>query len=162
MNLNRGGWLILLTVLAAFLLTLVRAPAGSPEWLGWLRPAWIVLVVHYWAMQRPHRVGLIGTWIMGFFVDIVFADPLGLNGIVLATVTFVTWRFNERLRMYAVLQQSWVAAAMVLFGEGLRRLAHDQAQPWLPVTVLPAVTSMFLWPVVCILLGNLTRRFRVE
>ncbi len=162
MNLTRGGWLILLTVIAAFLLTLARAPVGSPEWLGWLRPGWIVLVVYFWAMEVPHRIGLISTWIMGFFVDIVFADPLGLNGIVLTTITFFTWRFHERLRMYAVLQQAWVAAAMVLFSEGARRLAHDQAQAWLPVTVLPAITSMFVWPAVYLLLGKLTQRFRVE
>lgn len=162
MNLARGGWLILLTVVAAFLLTMGRAPAGSPEWLGWLRPGWIVLIVYFWAMHVPHRMGLVTTWIIGFFVDIVYADPLGLNGIVLTGVTYVTWRFHERLRMYAVLQQAWVAAAIVLFGEGMRRLAHDQAQPWLPVTVLPAVTSMLIWPVLYHLLGKLAQRYRVE
>ena len=162
MRLDRGGWLILLTVLVAFLLTLVRAPVGSPDWLGWLRPGWLVLVVYFWAMQAPQRLGLVSVWILGFFADVAFADPLGLNGIVLTAVTFVTWRFHERLRMYAMLQQAWVASAMVLFSEGLRRLAHEQAQPWLPVTVLPAVTSMFVWPFVHVLLGKLSRRFRVE
>ena len=162
MNLTRGGWLILLSVIAAFLLTMARAPIGSPEWLGWLRPGWIVLVVYFWAMRVPHRIGLVSTWIIGFFVDIVHADPLGLNGLVLAVVTYVTWRFNERLRMYAVLQQAWVAAAMVLFSEGARRLGHGQAQAWLPVSVLPAVTSMIVWPAVTVLLGNLARRFQIE
>ena len=162
MNLNRGGWLILLTVIAAFLLTMARAPLGAPDWLGWLRPGWIVLVIYFWAMHVPQRIGLISTWIIGVFADIVYADPLGLNGLVLATVTFLTWRFHERLRMYAVLQQAWVAAAMVLLSEGARRLAHDQAHSWFPVTVLPVVISMFIWPAVYLLLGKLAQRFRVE
>ena len=162
MNLTRGGWLILLAVIASFLLTMARAPMGSPEWLGWLRPGWVVLVVYFWAMRAPHRIGLVSTWIMGFFADIVYADPLGLNGMVLTAITYVTWRFHERLRMYTVLQQASVAAAMVLFSEGARRLAHGQAQAWLPVTVLPALTSMIVWPAVYVLLGNLSQRFRVE
>lgn len=162
MNLTRGGWLILLTLTAAFLLTIARAPLGSPEWIGWLRPGWIVLVVFYWAMYVPHRVGLVSTWCMGFFADILFADPLGLNGAILATVTFATWRFHERLRMYAVIQQAGVAGALVLLSEGTRRLAHDQPGSWLPITVLPAVTSMLVWPVLHMLLRNLTQRNRVE
>ena len=162
MNLTRGGWLILLSVIAALLLTMARAPLGSPEWLGWLRPGWMVLAVYFWAMRAPHRMGLVSAWIAGFLVDVVHAEPLGLNGMVLSTVTFVTWRFHERLRMYSVLQQAWVAAAMVLFGEAARRLVHDHTQAWLPATVLPAVTSMIAWPAVSVLLGNLARRFRVE
>ncbi len=162
MNPTRGGWLILLTVIAAFLLTMLRAPIGSPEWLGWLRPGWIVLVLYFWAMQLPRRIGLVSTWIVGFLADVVHADPLGLNGIVLMTVTFVTWRFHERLRMYSGLQQALVAAAMVLFSEAARGLAHEQAQAWPAATLLPAVSSMMLWPALFLLLGNLARRFRVE
>ena len=162
MNLNRGRWLISLTIIAAFLLTMVRAPVGAPEWLGSLRPGWIVLIVYFWAMYAPHRIGIFSSWAIGFLVDVVHADPFGLNGLVLATVTFVTWRFHERLRLYAVLQQACVSAAMVLFSEGARRLAHEQAQPWLPVTVLPALISMFVWPFLHLLLGKLAQRYRVE
>ncbi len=162
MNRTRGGWLLLLTLVAAFLLTMARAPLGWPDWLAWLRPGWVVLVVFYWAMHLPHRFGLISTWCLGLFVDILFADPLGLNGMILAGVTFIAWRFHERLRMYAVVQQAGVAAAMVLLSEAIRRLAHEQGAAWLPMTVLPAVTSLLVWPAMHLLLRNLTQRYRVE
>ena len=162
MNLTRGGWLILLTLIIAFLLTMMRAPLGSPEWLGWLRPGWIVLVVFYWAMQVPHRIGLIAAWSIGLFADAVYADPLGLNGLVLASVAYVAWRLHERLRMYSVLQQAGVAAVLVLFSEAARRLAHGQMELWFWAMVLPTSISMILWPAVYLLLANLTQRIRVE
>ena len=162
MNFVRGGWFILLTLVAAFLLTMVRAPLAWPEWLAWLRPGWILLVVFFWAMRVPQRVGLISAWIVGLFADIVYADPLGLNGLVLATITYITWRFHERLRMYAVLQQAVVAGVLVLVSEGARRLAHGQLEPWLLATLLSAATSMLMWPAVQLLLGNLAQRIRVE
>ncbi len=160
---GRGGWLILLTLVAAFLLTMMRAPLGSPEWLGWLQPSWILLLVFYWVMRVPHRIGLFGAWMMGLFVDIVHADPLGLNGLVLASVACLTWRWHERLRMYSVLQQAGVVALLVLASEIMRRLAHGQgASAWLWATLLPAATSMALWPALCSLLGRLAQRIPVE
>ena len=162
MNLTRGGWLILLTLIAAFLLTMMRAPLGSPEWLGWLRPGWILLVVFYWAMRLPHRMGLISAWVMGLFADVVYADPLGLNGLILASVAYVAWRWHERLRMYSVLQQAGVAAILVLFSEAARRLAHAQGELWFWATVPPVVISMALWPFLYLLLSKLAQRIRVE
>ena len=57
MNFTRGGWLIPLTLVIAFLLTLARGPLSWPDWIGWLRPAWVVLVVSFWAMHFPQRMG---------------------------------------------------------------------------------------------------------
>ena len=162
MKIFRGGWLVLLTLAVAFLLTMVRAPLGWPDWLASLRPGWIPLVVFFWAMRVPHRVSLVNAWLAGLFADVVYADPVGLNGLVLASITYVTWRFHERLRMYAVLQQAVVAGALVLVGEGARRLAHGQMEPWLLAILLPVATSMLMWPAVQLLLGNLTQRIRVE
>ena len=41
MNPTQGGWLILATVVAALLLAVVHLPETWPQWLGWLRPAWV-------------------------------------------------------------------------------------------------------------------------
>lgn len=162
MNLARGGWLIVLTLIAAFLLTMMRAPLVFPEWLGWLRPGWIVLVVFYWTMRLPHRFGLIGAWVTGLFADALYVDPLGLNGLVLAVITYIAWRLHQRLRMYSVLQQAGVAALMVLLSEAARRVAHSQLQPWFWAMLLPAATSMILWPFLYTLLEKFSQRFRVE
>ena len=98
----------------------------------------------------------------GLFVDIAFADPLGLNGMVLATVVYVIWQIRQRLLMYAVLQQALVVSALVLFGEVVHRLAHDQADFLVPLALGPAVTSLILWPYLQAVLVNIARRFRVE
>ena len=158
----RGGWLILLTLVAAFLLTMARAPLSWPDWLALLRPGWIVLVVFFWVMRVPHRIGLISAWILGLFADVVYGDPLGLNGLALASITYVTWRFHERLQMYSVLQQAAVVGVLVLVSESARRLVHGQLEPWLWATLLPVLTSMALWPLLQYLLGNLTQRIRVD
>jgi len=132
--------------------------------LGWLRPAWVALVIFYWVMELPHRIGLIAAWVIGLFVDVLQADPLGLNGALLATITYVAWRFYERLRMYSVLQQGGVIFVLVLVGDLVRVLVNDVASArdlsW--AALVPAVVSLLIWPFVAVLLTRLRLQFRVE
>ena len=113
MNPTRGGWAILLTIFLAMLLSVVHLPESWPGWLGWLRPNWMLLVLFFWVMELPHRIGLIAAWFIGFLMDGLLGEPLGLNGLMLATATYITWRSFERLRMYSVLQQCGVVFLLV-------------------------------------------------
>lgn len=163
MNPTQGGWLILLTVAAAMVLAVVHVPETWPQWLGWLRPAWVALVIFYWVMELPHRIGLIAAWVIGLLVDVLQAEPLGLNGVLLAGITYVAWRFYERLRMYSVVQQCGVVFLLVLGSELIRLLVLDLVanRGWSWGVLLPALISMLLWPFVAVLLGRLRLQFRV-
>ncbi len=163
MNPTQGGWLILLTVMAAMALAVAHLPETWPQWLGWLRPAWVALVVFYWVMELPHRIGLIAAWVLGGLVDVLQAEPLGLNGLILAAITYVAWRFYERLRMYTLVQQGGVAFLLVLGAEVLRALVLEVAEgrSWSWGLVGPALASLLLWPFVALALTWLRLRFRV-
>lgn len=164
MNPTRGGWVILLSLGAAMLLAVVHLPEGSPHWIGWMRPNWPVLVVFYWVMALPHRFGMITAWITGLLVDALYADPLGVNGFCLAALTYVTWSFYERFRMYSVAQQAVVVFLLVLGTEGIRMaaqwLGRDGALTWW--IVVPALTSTLAWPFVAFVLGRVRLGLAVE
>lgn len=163
MNPTQGGWLILLTVAGAMILSIVHLPETWPQWLGWLRPAWVALVIFYWVMELPHRIGLIAAWTIGVLVDVLHAEPLGLNGVILAGITYVAWRFYERLRMYALAQQCGVVFLLVFAAELLRALVLDLVadRAWSWGLVGPAFISMLAWPFVAVLLTRLRVQFRV-
>jgi rod shape-determining protein MreD len=163
-NPTRGGWVILVTIALAMLLAVVHLPEGSPVWLGTLRPSWMVLVVFYWVMALPHRFGMISAWITGLLVDVLYADPLGVNGFCLAALTYITWSFYERFRMYSVAQQGVVVFLMVLGTEFIRMCAQwldrDSALSW--SIFLPAITSTVAWPLVALVLRRIRFQFSVE
>jgi rod shape-determining protein MreD len=163
-NPTRGGWVILLSLAVAMLLAVVHLPEGTPLWIGWLRPNWLVLVVFYWVMALPHRFGMISAWITGLLVDVLYADPLGVNGFCLAALTYVTWSFYERFRMYSVAQQAFVVFLLVLGTDGIRMaaqwIARDGQLTWW--IVLPAVMSTLAWPFVALLLGRVRLQLAVE
>ncbi len=164
MNPSQGGWVIFLTMLAAMLLMVVHLPQDWPGWLGWFRPNWLLLVLFFWVVEVPHRVGLITMWLTGFFVDVLLADPLGTNGLILAGVTYLAWRFFERLRMYSVLQQCVVLYVLIASAEILRFLVRglESDVEWNAGLFLIPMISMALWPVVYLLLLRLRTGLRVE
>jgi rod shape-determining protein MreD len=163
MNPMAGGWLILLSLAVAMLLAVVHLPETLPDWLGWLRPVWVALVLFYWVMELPHRIGLIAAWIVGLFVDVLQADPLGLNGALLAAITYFGWRFYERLRMYALLQQGSVIFLLLIGTESVRMLVlaliDGRGLSW--GVFGPPVMSLVAWPFVALVLDGLRRRVRV-
>ena len=163
MNPTQGGWLILLTVTVAMVLAVAHFPETWPQWLGWLRPAWVAMVVFYWVMELPHRIGLIAAWVLGALVDVLQAEPLGLNGVILAAITYVAWRFYERLRMYSVVQQCGVVFLLVLGAEGARVMVLSlvEGRAWSWGVFGPPLISLVLWPFLALILARLRLQFRV-
>lgn len=164
MNPSNGGWLIMLTVVAALILAVLHLPEAWPSWLGWLRPDWVAMVVFFWVLALPHRLGLVTAWLIGFLLDVLQAEPLGLNGLLLAAITYIGWRFYERLRMYSIAQQCGVVFLLVLGASAARMLAQDLIYDsgFSSVVLLPALTSMALWPFLFLLLDRLRAQARVE
>ena len=164
MNPANGGWVILLSLIVAMMLGVLHLPESWPNWLGWLRPNWLLLVVFFWVIELPHRTGLIAVWCVGMFVDVLYADPIGLNGFILASVTYIAWRSFERLRMYSVLQQSGIVFLLVLGAELLRvitlGLGSERSWGW-PVLITPFMT-MLVWPFVFLFLLRIRTGVRVE
>ena len=164
MNPINGGWVILLTLLFALVLSVFRLPDNWPDWLAWFRPSWVLIVLFFWVMELPHRLGLISAWLIGLLMDGLLAQPLGLNGFILASFTYITWRFFERLRMFSVVQQGGVLVLLILGAEVLRGLMLNLSDdlPFSFVFVAQALVSMLLWPFVYLFLMRLRTAARVE
>lgn len=164
MNPFQGGWVILASLAVAMVLSVVHLPEWWPQWLGWFRPAWMVLVVFYWVMALPHRVGLISAWCVGLLADVLFGDPLGVNGICLAALTFLTWSFYERFRMYSVAQQGALVFVVVLAMEIVRLFAQmfgrSGSLSWM--VLWTAIASTLAWPLVYLALRRVRRQFEVS
>ncbi|MDE0349525.1 MAG: rod shape-determining protein MreD [Gammaproteobacteria bacterium] len=150
MNPLRGGWLVGLTFFAAATLAVAHLPAGLPEWVGWLRPAWVPLVLFFWILERPHRIGLISVWAFGLLLDVVLSEPLGLNGFALTVMAVLGLSAYERLRMINVFQQAAALLLLVLAAEFGKTLvvAFAQGAPLSGQFVAAAAVTALLWPLV--------------
>ena len=68
-------WVIYLSLLVALLFMLLPIPM---DW-RFLRPDIAALVLFYWALALPHRVGVATAFALGIAQDLVEGAPLGLT-----------------------------------------------------------------------------------
>lgn len=164
MNPWGGRWVAWITLLTALLLSAGRLPMDWPDWLAWLRPAWVLLAVCFWTLANSRPLGLFGAWLAGLCVDSIAAAPLGLNAALFAIAAYAAGQFSQRLRMYTLAQQCALAFVLVLVCDAVRHVAHGfpAVAPSGLLILAPALTSAAAWPLVRIALRGLCRRFRIE
>lgn len=156
----RGGWVIAGSLLVALWLAVLP----MPEWAGWARPQWVALVLLYWVLALPNRVGVGVSWLCGLMLDVLEGTPLGLHAFALAVTSYLALLSYQRVRMFV----PWQQAGIVLVLIGIHQLLCN----WVDTLVgrptsglwflLPSVVSALLWPWLMVLLRGLRRRYRVS
>jgi rod shape-determining protein MreD len=156
---NRGGLIILFTFALAFFLTMLPIP----EWTREFRPAWCALVLIYWCLALPTRVGVGIAWLIGILLDISTGTLLGQHAMGLAIVAFITLKLHQRARVSPLWQQSLTVFLLLLLDNLLTLLIQGAiGRPaLLQLFWGPPLIGMLLWPVVFIILRDLRRRFRI-
>ena len=157
---RHGGLVILLTVLVALVLTIMPLP----EWAIPFRPQWYTLVLIYWALALPHRVGVGISWVVGIVVDVITGTLLGQHALGLSLIAFVTLKTHQRVRLFPLWQQSLVVLLLL----GVEKLFSlwvmgAVGRPTPPLSYwAPPLIGMLLWPWIFIILRDLRRRFKVS
>lgn len=157
---HRGGGLIIVSFLLAFALLIVPLP----ESLRLLRPEWVTLVLIYWCMALPTRVGVGIGWFSGLLLDVARDALLGQYALALALVAFLTLHLHQRLRVFPLWQQALTVFVLVLLQSLLvmwvKGLTGQAPDFW--KVLLPAFTSMLVWPPSYMLLRHLRRTYQVS
>jgi rod shape-determining protein MreD len=136
-------WVIFLSFFIAYLLAIVP----FPEWAMNYRPEWVPMVLIYWTMALPYRVGIGSAWAVGLVLDVLEGSTLGVNALALVVVAYVALSLHQRMRMFSTLQQSGLVLALV----GLNLMF-----------LMAALTSAVIWPSLFQLLRQIRRSFDVH
>src|SRR5690606_27167374 len=83
---HNAGWAIILSFAVAFMLTAVPLPEWAASW----RPAWVAMVLIYWCMALPERVGIGAAWCLGLLLDVQQGTLLGQHALGLALIAWLT------------------------------------------------------------------------
>ena len=160
---SNGLWVIAVSFLLALVLSILALPQFVPPEVGYLRPHWVALVLIYWVIALPYRVGIAVAWVLGVILDVLLGSLLGQHAISLIIVAYLASSLYQRLRMFAIWQQSLVVFAII----GLNQLVNFWIESiagttqWSMWYLLPSVVSALIWPWVFLALRSVRRLFRV-
>jgi rod shape-determining protein MreD len=132
--------------------------------LAWWRPEWILLVLTYWTIALPHRVGLVTALIVGLLVDVLEGATIGQNMLSLGVVVILARLMYQRLRVFTLPQQ----ASVIFLFAGIHQLITQWLQSLQGAGasgfsfLLPALSSALLWPLIMPLLRGIRRSYKVH
>ncbi len=157
---KQGLFIILVTFLISLLITLVPLP----DWARPFRPQWYTLVLIYWAMAHPERIGVGAGWLLGLIVDVMTESLPGQHALTLSLVAYTVVRLHTQIRVFPLWQQS-VTVMILLFLEPLiatwaMGITHQPPPP--PLYWFTPVIGMLLWPRIFIILPDVSRRFQAS
>ena len=133
---------IALSLLLALVLTML--PLGRVLWT----PDWVLLLLVFWGLQQPQRVGMGVAFAMGLVLDVQQSALLGQHAIVYALAVFAVQAAARRLLWFGALMQALQLAPVFFLAHalqvGLRLLAGGIA-PDASVLIAPLLETL-LWP----------------
>jgi len=146
---------ILLSALVAVFLN------GLP-WEGiWLmlRPDFVAMVLLYWCLHKPWRIGIGMSWGVGLFADVADASLFGQHALAYAVLAFGGVVLSRRLRMFGYRQQTIQVGVIFALTYAVYALVHWQLSGnvvWL--YFLGCLTSTLLWAPLSILFQSMRQR----
>jgi len=148
---------------ATFLVALILTILPWPVWTEQFRPDWVGLVLIYWCMALPGRVGVGTGFLAGLILDVLYGSMLGENALAKSVIAFLTVHFHLQLRMFPRWQQAVVVLLLVVVNNLLvlwiKHLAGASPAAWSYLT--PSIVSMLIWPWLFVILRDIRRHGNV-
>jgi len=157
---STGSFAIFLSFVVALFLSILPLPDG----INLFKPDWVALVLIYWVMATPNRIGVLIGWSVGIVADVMYGSLFGIHAMSLALVAYLIQLLYHRLRLFPRWKQAINIAVVIGIHMLLGLVLQNFVKPisydfsyWFPV-----FTSLLFWPWVFIILRDVRRKFCKE
>ncbi|HEY0826451.1 MAG TPA: rod shape-determining protein MreD [Ramlibacter sp.] len=138
-------WFSLIVAMTAMML-----PVGRLPWM----PDILAVVLVFWSVHQPLRIGVIAAFLFGLAVDVHQASLLGQHALAYTTLSYFAITMHRRLLWFTVPSQAIQVLPLFVAAHAIElaiRMLAGGAFPG-PTVLLAPVLEAALWPIVSILL----------
>jgi rod shape-determining protein MreD len=125
-------------------------PVGRIAWM----PDFLALVLVFWSVHQPLRIGITIAFLFGLAVDVHQASLLGQHALSYTALSYFAITIHRRLLWFTVPSQAVQVLPLFVAAHAIEvaiRLLAGGAYPG-PTLLLAPVLEAALWPIVSILL----------
>lgn len=143
------GWFILLTLFGALFLNLL--PLGRINGV----PDWVALVLAFWCVREPLKVGMASAFALGLIADVADASLMGQHALAYVLLAFAATGLSRRILWFPLGQQA-LHILPLLFGAQLLmllvRMLGGAEFPGVMYLVAPLIATALWYPLTYLLL----------
>jgi len=153
-------FVIFLSLLTGLILMIMPLP----ETVQIYRPHWVALMLIYWSMAIPERVGLWFAFFSGIMVDVSQGTLLGQHTLALIIIVYINLNFYQRIRVMSLAQQAMYVFGLLVMGQVVIVWVEGimgRPAPILAFFAAPFV-GMLIWPWIFVILRDIRRKARIN
>jgi len=142
------------SLIVAFLVTMV--PLGRGAWA----PDLLALVIVFWSVHQPARIGIGAAFAFGLCMDVHQSALLGQHALSYTSLSFLAIMGHRRILWYSVLSQSLQVLPLFALShliELVIRMIGGGVFPGWTLLIAPALEAL-LWPLISVILLAPQRR----
>ncbi len=161
---KRGTIIIIITFGFAIALSIIPLPSKFTMFI----PSWPALVLIYWCLAIPHRIGMLTGFIIGLLIDAYSGDLLGQNALSMVVISYLVLSFYQRIRISPLFQQALTVMGLLFlyylllfWFDGLPLATEDAEKRPLQYFVRP-IGGFVAWFGMFYLLRGIRRKFKIR
>jgi rod shape-determining protein MreD len=137
---------ILLTLFIALTLNLMP----WPNWINWLLPDFVALLVLYWSIEAPRKMSFILAWCLGLMMDIANGSLFGQHALAYVILVYAGIAVHRRIQNFQIPAQLLHIAPLLLLTNCVVLLVRALADASYPgySYFLSTLVGVALWPVI--------------
>lgn len=131
-------------------------PLGRTPWM----PDLLALVLVFWSVHQPLRVGIVAAFIFGLAMDVHETGLLGQHALAYTALSYFAITIHRRLLWFSVPSQALQVLPLFVAAHAIQlavRMMAGGTFPGLSVLLAPVIESL-LWPLMSIVLLAPQRR----
>lgn len=133
-----------ITVLIAVFLNSVPVP----NWVQRVWPDILAVVLVYWGVFQPRRIGIFGAFLVGLIIDVADGTLLGQHALAYSVLMFAAMSLHRRVQMFHLPYQVAHVVVILLLHQVVelvvRMLAGSQFPG--PIFFVASLSGAVLWP----------------
>ncbi len=134
---------------STILLSIILIVIPLPDVLDQYRLPWLKMTVIFFSIFNISLIGIISVWFSGLILDIMSGSLMGENALILAVLSYLSYRFRFQIRIYPMWQIMIVVLMLLSLGEFIALWIHGVSgtmffniYDWINVGI-----AVLVWPI---------------
>jgi len=143
------------------LLSIILMVIPVPDVLDQYRLPWLSMTVIFFSIFNISLIGIISVWFSGLILDIMTGGLMGENALILAVLSYLSYRFRFQIRVYPMWQIMIVVLILLSLGvlialwiDGVIGNMFFNIYDWINIGI-----AVLIWPIFMSVLEKMQSSF---